>query len=85
MEFSFGFVLNIIITIFLAIDAPKHNRSPWLWGIFGFLFGPITLGIYLIATGRKVIGWIVLILSIILILIAILLIVAGMVLIFSNM
>ena len=85
MEFSFGFVLNIVIAIFLAIDAPKHNRSPWVWGILGFLFGPITLGIYLIATGRKVIGWIVLILSIILILIAILIIVAGVLVIFSTM
>ncbi|MFD2215012.1 hypothetical protein [Metabacillus endolithicus] len=77
MEFSFGFILSIVIAIYLAIDAPKHNRNPWLWGILGFIFGPIVLGIYLIKTGRKVAGWIILIISIILIILVILLFAVG--------
>lgn len=85
MELSFGFIVSIVIAIYLAIDAPKFNRSPWLWGILGFLFGPIVLGIYLIATGRKVVGWIILIIAILLILLFILLFAAGMFLIFSGM
>ncbi|MCM3162738.1 hypothetical protein KDJ21_007080 [Metabacillus litoralis] len=77
MEFSFGFILSIVIAIYLAIDAPKHNRNPWLWGILGFIFGPIVLGIYLIQTGRKVAGWIILIISILLIILVILLFAVG--------
>ncbi|MEH7275024.1 hypothetical protein [Neobacillus vireti] len=65
MEAFFGFAINIIITIYLAIDAKKYGKSPVLWGILGFVFGAIALGIYLIKTDRKVIGWIVTILSII--------------------
>lgn len=58
MEYS-GLIINIIITIFLVVDAPKHQKSPILWGILGFIFGPIALGIYLIKTNRKVLGWII--------------------------
>jgi hypothetical protein len=58
LEYS-GFIINILITIFLAMDAKKHSKSPVLWGILGFLFGPIALGIYLIKTNRKVLGWII--------------------------
>lgn len=47
------------------IDSRKHGKSPVLWGILGFVFGAIALGIYLIRTDRKVIGWIVTIVSII--------------------
>ncbi|MCL6573977.1 MAG: hypothetical protein K6T88_20220 [Bacillus sp. (in: Bacteria)] len=57
MEYS-GLLIGIIIAIYLAIDAPKYNKRPVLWAIFGFLFGPIALGIYFIQTNRKVIGWI---------------------------
>jgi hypothetical protein len=85
MEFSLGLIISLAIAIYLAIDAPKHNRSPWLWGILGFIFGPIVLGIYLIVTGRKVVGWIILVISIILILLFILLFAAGMFLIFGGM
>ncbi|WP_078546649.1 hypothetical protein [Litchfieldia alkalitelluris] len=85
MELSFGFILSIIIAIYLAIDAPKHEKSPWVWGILGFLFGPIVLGIYLIKTGRKVAGWIIVIISIILVLFIILLVIAGFFLVFSTM
>jgi hypothetical protein len=64
LEGFFGLALNIIITIYLVIDAKKHGKSPILWGILGFVFGAIALGIYLIKTGRKVAGWIITILSI---------------------
>jgi hypothetical protein len=47
------------------MDSKKHGKNPILWGILGFIFGAIALGIYLIKTNRKVIGWIVTILSII--------------------
>jgi hypothetical protein len=65
LEGTLGLVLNIIITIYLVIDSKKYGKSPVLWGILGFVFGAIALGIYLIKTDRKVIGWIVTILSII--------------------
>jgi hypothetical protein len=64
LEGFFGLALNIIITIYLVIDSKKHGKSPILWGILGFIFGAIALGIYLIKTGRKVAGWIITILSI---------------------
>jgi hypothetical protein len=64
LEGFFGLALNIIITIYLVIDSKKHGKSPVLWGILGFVFGAIALGIYLIKTGRKVAGWIITILSI---------------------
>jgi hypothetical protein len=64
LEGFFGLALNIIITIYLVIDSKKHGKSPILWGILGFVFGAIALGIYLIKTGRKVAGWIITILSI---------------------
>jgi len=65
LEGSFGLLLNIVITIYLVIDSRKYGKSPVLWGILGFIFGAIALGIYLIKTDRKVIGWIITIISII--------------------
>ncbi|MGX6445666.1 hypothetical protein ACWM35_20815 [Neobacillus sp. K501] len=65
MESFFGLALNIIITVYLVIDSRKHGKSPILWGILGFFFGAIAMGIYLIRTDRKLIGWIVTIISII--------------------
>ncbi|MBT2697196.1 hypothetical protein J7E79_07200 [Bacillus sp. ISL-40] len=65
MEGFIGLVLNIILTIYLVIDSRKHGKSPILWGILGFIFGLIALGIYLIKTNRTVIGWIITIISII--------------------
>ncbi|MET3726832.1 ABC-type Na+ efflux pump permease subunit [Fictibacillus halophilus] len=62
MEFL-GFLISIIITIYLAINAPKYNKNPWLWAILGFFFGLITLGIFLIKTGRKGLGWLLVIIS----------------------
>lgn len=65
MESFFGLVLNIAVTVYLVIDSRKHGKSPVLWGILGFFFGAIALGIYLIRTDRKLIGWIITIISII--------------------
>ncbi|WP_226670852.1 hypothetical protein [Metabacillus litoralis] len=84
MEFSFGFILSLAIAIFLAIDAPKHGKNPWLWGILGFVFGTLALGIYFINTGRKVAGWIIVIITIILILLLILFFAAFFFLIFQG-
>jgi hypothetical protein len=57
-----GIIINILFAVFLFVDAPKHGKSQWLWAILGFLFGPIALGIYMIKTGRKVLGWILVVL-----------------------
>jgi hypothetical protein len=65
LEVFFGLALNIIVTIFLVIDSRKLGKSPILWGILGFVFGALALGIYLIKTNRKVLGWIITIVSII--------------------
>ncbi|MBP2239664.1 TM2 domain-containing membrane protein YozV [Cytobacillus eiseniae] len=59
MEISLGLLISVAITIYLVIDAPKHNKSPVLWGILGFFLGFLGLGIYLVVTGRKVLGWII--------------------------
>jgi hypothetical protein len=59
-----SFIISLAFAIFLYIDAPKHNKSRWLWAILGFIFGPMALGIYFIKTGRKVAGWILTILAI---------------------
>jgi hypothetical protein len=64
LEGFLGLAINIILTIYLVIDSKKHGKNPVLWGILGFVFGAIALGIYLIRTDRKVVGWIVTILSI---------------------
>ncbi|NHC42773.1 hypothetical protein G6549_22905 [Bacillus sp. MM2020_1] len=84
MEGIFGLVLNIILTIYLVIDSRKHGKSPVLWGILGFIFGLIALGIYLIKTNRKVIGWIITIFSIIGYLALLLVILLGAALIFGG-
>ncbi|PLS07999.1 hypothetical protein [Neobacillus cucumis] len=64
MESAISLIVSLAFAIFLFIDAPKHNKSRWLWAILGFIFGPIALGIYFIKTGRKVAGWIITILAI---------------------
>jgi uncharacterized membrane protein YobD (UPF0266 family) len=55
------YVFNIIIAVYLFMDAKKHDKNPWLWGILGLLFSFITLGIYWIITGKKLLGWLILI------------------------
>lgn len=65
MEFSFSFIINIIIAIYLAVDAKKHGKSSILWAILGFFFGFFALGIYWIKTGRKLLGWLFVIFAII--------------------
>jgi hypothetical protein len=84
LEGLFGLVLNIILTIYLVIDSRKHGKSPVLWGILGFIFGLIALGIYLIKTNRKVIGWIITIISIIGYLVLLLVILLGAALILGG-
>lgn len=84
MEYSIGFLISIAITIFLVIDAPKHNKSPVLWGILGFILGFLGLGIYLIITGRKVLGWIFVVLFILFVIIILLLFIFAFSLIFSG-
>jgi hypothetical protein len=84
LEGLFGLALNIILTIYLVIDSRKHGKSPVLWGILGFIFGLIALGIYLIKTNRKVIGWIITIISIIGYLVLLLVILLGAALILGG-
>jgi hypothetical protein len=60
-----SFLLSIGIAIYLFVVAPKFGKSRWLWAILGFFFGLIALGIFFIKTNRKVLGWILVILSII--------------------
>ncbi|WP_173108308.1 hypothetical protein [Bacillus sp. KH172YL63] len=57
------YVFNILIAVYLFIDAPKHHKNKWTWAILGILFSFITLGIYWIKTGKKVLGWVILIAS----------------------
>ncbi|MGF2614325.1 hypothetical protein FZC84_19475 [Rossellomorea vietnamensis] len=64
MEFSFSFIINIIIAIYLFVDARKRGKNPWLWGILGLIFGAIVLGIYFIQTGRKTLGWIIVVIAV---------------------
>ena len=59
-----GWFVSILVAIYLFVDAPKHGKNKWLWAILGLLLGLFTLGIYLIQTGRKGLGWTVLIVSI---------------------
>lgn len=71
MELSFGFIINVAIAIYLFVDARKRNKSAFFWAIIGLIIGPIVLGIYFIQTGRKGIGWTIVILSVIWYIIAI--------------
>ncbi len=47
IEFVFNFIIQIILFLFSAAWAAHRaeilNRNKFLWGIFGFLFAPITL------------------------------------------
>ncbi|WP_226658743.1 hypothetical protein [Pseudalkalibacillus hwajinpoensis] len=80
MELSFGLILNIVIAIYLFVDAKKRDKSSFFWAILGLIFGPIVLGIYFIQTGRKGIGWLIIILAVIWFIIAIVLgILAGII------
>ena len=83
MENAIGVIICLAFAIFLFIDAPKHNKSRWLWAILGFFFGPIALGIYFIKTGRKVAGWIITILAILFYIVIIILLVLAAAL-FAN-
>ncbi len=52
------YLFNILIAVYLFIDAKKHNKNKWLWAILGLIFSFVTLGIYWILTGKKVLGWV---------------------------
>jgi len=73
VEYFLGLAISIAITVYMVIDAPKHGKSPVLWGILGFVLGLLGLGIYLIVTDRKVLGWIIIGLFILLVVVVILL------------
>jgi len=77
MEFSFNWIVNILIAIYLVVDSKKHGKSPILWGIMGFIFGLIALSIYLIRTGRKTLGWILLVVSVLIYLLVFFVIIAA--------
>ncbi|WP_270181450.1 hypothetical protein [Alkalihalobacillus sp. CinArs1] len=64
MELSFSLLINIVIAIYLYVDAKKRDKSAILWAILGLIIGPLVLGIYFIQTGRKLIGWIIVIFAI---------------------
>jgi hypothetical protein len=84
MEY-FSFLLSIGIAIYLFVVAPKFGKSRWLWAILGFFFGFIALGIFFIKTNRKVLGWILLILSIIFYVFVFLAVLALFAFVFSSM
>ncbi|MGE6630931.1 hypothetical protein [Bacillus sp. NPDC077027] len=75
--FGGGWFVSITVAIFLYIDAPKHKKEKWLWAILGLIFGLLALGVYLIKTNRKGIGWLIIIFSTIVYVILILLILVG--------
>lgn len=84
MEISIFGIIQIAITIYLAIDAQKHGKNPWLWGILGFFFGPLVLGIYFVLTNRKVAGWIIIAISILYFLLVIFFIIGIILLVFYG-
>ncbi|WP_377889897.1 hypothetical protein [Alkalihalobacillus sp. R86527] len=77
MELSFGLLINIIIAIYLYVDAKKRDKSAFVWAILGLIIGPLVLGIYLIQTGRKLAGWIIVIFAIFWVILVIILGVLG--------
>lgn len=52
-------VTNLVIAVALGYSANKVGKNALLWGVFGFLFGFVAIGIFLIRTGYKVWGWII--------------------------
>lgn len=64
MELSISLIISIVIAVYLAVDAKKHDKSPVLWAILGFIFGFFALGIYFIRTGRTIMGWIIVVFAI---------------------
>lgn len=62
-HFSLNFI-NIIILVYLMVDAPKHGKNQILWGILGLLLGPIALTIYLFQVGSKTWAYVWMVISI---------------------
>jgi len=61
IQLIIGVIISLIIIVYIATDAPNHDKSPWGWGIFAFFFNFLALGIYLYQTERKTAGvlWII--------------------------
>lgn len=53
MQYIFGLVIGGLIAAFIYKDANSRGMNGTVWAIFGFLFGLITLIIYLIARKPK--------------------------------
>ncbi|WP_025093377.1 hypothetical protein [Bacillus safensis] len=79
-----GLFVSLAVAIYLWFDAPKHNKDKWLWAILGVLFSTIVLGIYLIKTERKGLGWTILILTILFYLMLLISVLIGVILFLSG-
>lgn len=49
-----GSVIGIVCGFFLYEAARREKRSPWAWGIFGFLFSVIALVAFRVSVGPVV-------------------------------
>lgn len=78
-----GLFVSLAVAIYLWFDAPKHNKDKWLWAILGVLFSTIVLGIYLIKTERKGLGWTILILTILFYLMLLISVLIGVILFYQ--
>ncbi|MFS0655974.1 hypothetical protein [Bacillus sp. 179-C3.3 HS] len=78
-----GLLVSLAVAIFLWFDAPKHGKDKWLWAILGVLFSTIVLGIYLINTERKGLGWTILVLAILFYLMMIVSVLIGFILFYN--
>nr|WP_193351999.1 hypothetical protein [Bacillus xiamenensis] len=78
-----GLFVSLAVAIYLWFDAPKHNKDKWLWSILGLLFSTIVLGIYLIKTERKGLGWTILILTILFYLMLLISVLIGIILFYQ--
>ena len=65
LELALYYIVELVIAYYLFVQAPLYNKDRWLWAILGFFFGIITLSIFLIQTNRKMLGWLLLIVSVI--------------------
>ncbi|KMY20159.1 membrane protein [Bacillus pumilus] len=78
-----GLFVSLAVAIYLWFDAPKHDKDKWLWAILGVLFSTIVLGIYLIKTERKGLGWTILILTILFYLMLLISVLIGIILFYQ--
>lgn len=71
-----GLFINVVVAIALGFYAKKYDKSPILWGLLGLVFGLMAIGFFLIKIGKKLVGWIIVIITLILNIIYILAILA---------